>query len=92
MSPSRQEYRDDSDIGKLMHDFNCTSAEENNRNGQRIVRFAYDMLAFLFSGSQKQSEVGWGWLKIWSQGSFWLSGKVVCFPQSGTKETIPIIV
>lgn len=24
------EYRDDSDIGKLMHDFNCTSAEEMN--------------------------------------------------------------
>ena len=85
MSPSRLEYRDDSDIGKLMHDFNCTSAEENNRNGQCIVRFAYDMLAFLFSGSQKQSEVGWGWLKIWSQGSFWLSGKVVCFPQTGIK-------
>ena len=58
MSPSRLEYRDDSDIGKLMHDFNCTSAEENNRNGQCIVRFAYDMLAFLFGGSQKQSEVG----------------------------------
>jgi len=43
------------------------------------------MLAFLFGGSQKQSEVGWGWLKIWSQGSFWLSGKVVCFPQTGIK-------
>ncbi len=28
MSPSRQEYRDDSDIGKLMHDFNCTSADD----------------------------------------------------------------
>ena len=24
------EYRGDSDIGKLMHDFNCTSAEEMN--------------------------------------------------------------
>ena len=24
------EYRDDSDIGKLMHDFNCTSAEDMN--------------------------------------------------------------
>ena len=50
------EYRDDSDIGKLMHDFNCTSAEENNRNGQCIVRFAYDMLAFCLAevrGSQK---------------------------------------
>ena len=24
------EYRDDSDIGKLMHDFNCTSADDMN--------------------------------------------------------------
>lgn len=24
------EYRDDSDIGKLMHDFNCTSADDVN--------------------------------------------------------------
>lgn len=30
MSPSRQEYRDDSDIGKLMRDFNCTSADDMN--------------------------------------------------------------
>lgn len=30
MSPSRLEYQDDSDIGKLMHDFNCTSADDMN--------------------------------------------------------------
>lgn len=43
------------------------------------------MLAFLFGGSQKQSEVGWGWLKIWSGGLFWLNGRVICSPQSGIK-------
>ena len=159
------EYRDDSDIGKLMHDFNCTSADdmnfeilaektrdlrgnpkgvsemckvmedlrdesyaeghaegreeqaqmtaknlyeqgltieqiaraigfsmetvekwltqkagkENNRNGQCIVRFAYDMLALLFDGSQRQSEVGWGWLKIWGQGVILAEGKSYLF-------------
>lgn len=45
------------------------------------------MLAFLFGGSQKQSEVGRGWLKIWSGGGglFWLNGRVVCSPQTGIK-------
>ena len=28
MSPSRLEYQDDSDIGKLMHDFNCADADD----------------------------------------------------------------
>ena len=40
---------------------------------------------FLFGRSQRQSEVGWGWLKIWSRGSFRLKGRVICSPQTGTK-------
>ena len=32
------EYRGDSDIGKLMHDFNCTSAEEMNFDLMAVLR------------------------------------------------------
>ena len=54
------------------------------------VLYDFRMIRWLFClaevrGSQKQSEVGRGWLKIWSQGLFWLKGRVICSPQSGTK-------
>jgi len=37
------------------------------------------MLALLFDGSQRQSEVGWGWLKIWGQGVILAEGKSYLF-------------
>lgn len=51
------------------------------------VLYDLSMIRWLFClaevrGSQKW---GWGWLKIWSWGLFWLNGRVICSPQSGTK-------
>lgn len=40
---------------------------------------------FVWQKSEAVRSGGWGWLKIWEQGSFWLNGRVICSPQTGIK-------
>lgn len=47
------------------------------------------MLALLFDGSQRQSEVGWGWLKIWGQGVILAEGKSYLFSPVQDKRDHP---
>ena len=47
------------------------------------------MLALLFDGSQRQSEVGWGWLKIWGQGVILAEGKSYLFSPVRDKRDHP---